>query len=210
MTEPEQGPDAADLRKAYHALQEKGSDGCPPPETLAALATGELAGEERERTADHVVRCRNCGEAAQILLRTHAEAGARPRPGRSRLAGLAAAIAVAALAGVLIWRSPRRDEVVRGGTQAESVAPADHASLGEAPREFRWPARPQAEGYRVKLFASNGDGLWDADAGTGDRIALPEAARSRLAAGQSYFWIVEVRMPLETQRLGPYTFTMRP
>jgi len=215
MTEPRQEPETADLRRAYRDLQEAGSPACPAPETLAALATGELEGDERRRVADHVVRCRSCTDSTQILMQTDAEAGGSRRAAGARTARvsglLAAAVAFVVAAGALVWNSARRDEAVRGNAKEApaAVTPADGSTLAQAPAEFRWPARPQAEGYRLKLFASNGDAQWEADAGKAQQLSLPEAERARLQAGKGYFWTVEVQTPLEKQKLGPYSFTLR-
>jgi hypothetical protein len=106
MTEPRREPETADLRRAYRDLQEAASGACPPPETLAALATGELAGEERQRLADHVVRCRSCTDNTQILMQTDAEAGGARRAAGTRVARasglLAAAVAFLVAGGILV------------------------------------------------------------------------------------------------------------
>src|SRR5262249_61691505 len=112
MTEPRQEPETADLRRAYRDLQEPGSGTCPAPETLAALATGELAGEERLRVADHVVRCRSCTDNAQILMQTDAEAGGARRAAGARLARApgppAAAAGLVGAGGSLVLYPPPR------------------------------------------------------------------------------------------------------
>ena len=113
---------------------------------------------------------------------------------------------------MVVWRSARREEVYRGGARQSpaSVAPADGASPRAAPTVLRWPAQPQAEAYRVKLFAADGEALWQSDVVKSNQAPVPESVRSRLQGGKSYFWSVEVRMPLETQRLGPFFFTLAP
>jgi len=164
--------------------------------------------------ADHVIACRHCSDAYRILARTHEET--RQAPGASRLAwraAAAAAIALLAITGVLLLRSnrPVPGDAVRGvAATSSAVVPGDGAMLGEPPAELRWPARPAAEGYRVRLFDSAGSAVFEADAGTAQRLALPDAVRSRVRAGGSYFWTVEVRTPNERQRLGPFSFTLRP
>jgi hypothetical protein len=211
MTEPEREPDTADLRKAYHALQERGSDGCPPPETLAALATGELAGEERDRASDHVVRCRSCSEATQILIQTHAEADRQSRAGGARLiryAGFAAAAAVAVLA-VRLFMAPRPEpSVERGPSNPARVVPPDGASLPGAPDQFAWPAESDADSYRLKLFDDTGEPLWQSDSTHEARAAFPPSERARLKAGKAFFWNVEVEGRLGKRRLGPFRFRL--
>ncbi len=179
---------------------------------MTELAVGDLSGPERERLADHVVACRRCSEQYQILARTHAQALGQQSRTRALLPWITAAgIAIAAAAGVLIVRSVRPEDALRGvrGTPG-AVVPGDGTRLGEPPAILRWPAQPGSEGFRVRLFTSAGDALWEANAGDLQQLAVPESVRSRLRAGQSYFWTVEVQMPLEKQRLGPFTFTLRP
>ena len=206
-------PEDTLLARAYRELQIPGSDQCPDADALAALAVGETPTGEREGLADHVVSCRRCSESYRSGADSRAgvptRAGARSwHPGWIA----AAAIALVAAGGVIVFRSARREEALRGSGRetAGSVAPADGAALANPPAVFRWPPQPQAEGYRVKLFASNGDTVWEGDAGAVHRLEVPEAAKSRLRPGQSHFWTVEVQMPLETQRLGPFSFTLRP
>lgn len=201
------------LARAYRELQIPGSDQCPDADALAALAVGETPTGEREGLADHVVSCRRCSESYQILTRTHERASRQGSGARSLHLGwiAAAAIALVAAGGLIVFRSARREEALRGSSRETpvSVAPADGAALANPPAVFRWPPQPHAEGYRVKLFASNGDTLWEEDAGAAHRLEVPEAAKSGLRHGQSYFWTVEVQMPLEKQRLGPFSFTLR-
>ncbi len=201
-------PPDDDLRSAYASLPRQAGP-CPAPEELAAVATGELTEPERTRLADHVVACARCAADWRILSETHRDLSPQ-RGARLRWFALAAA-AVIALAGagaLILLRSERRDDAFRGTAVAPaSVEPAEGATLASPPSALHWPAQRDAEGYRVKLFASSGDAVWDADAGNLDRIAVPEAVRSRLQPGR-YFWTVEVRLPLERQRLGPYPFTI--
>jgi len=213
MTEPEPGPETPDLRKSYSALQLAGSEGCPPPEALAALVTGELAGEERQRAADHVVRCRRCSETSQILFQTHASALGQSRARGVRLmriVGVAAAAAVAVLAGRLLLAPRPEPAVERGPSLSISVAPADGANLSGAPGQFEWPSENDAESYRVKLFDDSGDLLWQSEPARETRTALPASERGLLKPGKAYFWNLEIQGRLEKRRLGPFRFRLLP
>ncbi len=67
-------PDDADLqswRQAYRATQAPGSPACPTDDQLIAMVLNERHGEDRERLADHIVRCQRCTAAYQRLLRLH-------------------------------------------------------------------------------------------------------------------------------------------
>jgi hypothetical protein len=206
---PPSVPEETALSRDYRELQTPGSDRCPDPEALAALALNETPPGQRESLADHIVACRRCSESYQILARTHQEIRAVRSASRTWIA--AAALVLLAAGAVVVWQSARRDEVYRGSRRSPaSVVPADGASSVAAPAVLRWPAQPQAEAYRVKLFAADGQALWQSDVITSNQAPVPESVRSRLQAGKSYFWSVEVRMPLETQRLGPFSFTLAP
>jgi hypothetical protein len=211
MHESTPGPLEPALRQSYRELQGEGSSQCPDAETLAALAIGESV-PEKERVADHVVSCRRCAADYQILARTHARSKAEVgRSGKMvRLGISAAAVLIAALGGVALWRSYRPLEALRGGaTQTgELASPPAGSTLAAPPAGLRWPSRSGAEGYRVRLFAASGQTLWESDRLATPSADLPEAVRQRLAAGQNYFWTVEVEMPLEKARLGPFSFTI--
>ena len=200
------------LRDAYRALQEPGSERCPSDDDLAALAVGELEPARRDALADHVTGCRPCSENAAILLETHAEAAPRLPAGPSRrVVWIAAALFALMVSGtVIVVRSARREEAFRAASPAVAAAvePAEGARLSSPPVAFRWPPSAGAERYRLKVFTSAGDVLWEADAGTDHAIAVPEGVRARVEAGRSYFWTVEVQLPFEKQRLGPFSFTL--
>jgi len=205
--------DLSALRRAYRSLLTERSDACPDGDAMVELVAGDLPGEERERLADHIVACRSCASDYRRLREVHALASARIRPAHSRRPiWIAVAACTLAVAGTLIAvRSARHGETLRGAAAeaASAVTPPDGVALDAPPPVFRWPAQKGAEGYRVRLFSSAGDELWQADAGLEDRIAVPAAVAGRLPRGAGYFWTVEVRLALETQRLGPYTFSLK-
>lgn len=217
MTELTREPETDLLRKTYRELQAEGSDACPPGETLAALATGELAGAERDSAADHAVQCRRCSEDLQVLLATHAQAGEKVPAatgwwGRAAALGVAAVLVIFVARAVLAPRSPHPTEpsAERGPASAigSLVVPGDGAELAGAPERFAWPAQKDADGYRVKLFDSSGEALWQSERVSKPDVGLPPFQRSRLKSGQAYFWNVEVDGPLEKTRLGPFRFRL--
>jgi hypothetical protein len=166
---------------------------------------------EREKFADHIVSCRRCGPDYQILLRTHAHSQAALSQGRmSRPVWItAAAVLIAAAGAILIWQSRRPSEALRGVPPPQLVSPPRGSRLASPPGALAWPTQTGADGYRVRLFDASGQTLWESGRLAAPTAELPEAARERLAAGQSYFWSVEVEMPLEKTRLGPFSFTIR-
>lgn len=207
MNEPPRAEPAAALRQAYRELQQAGSGGCPDAETLAGLVLKDVPPETREALADHVVSCRRCSEDYQILSRTHSESHRSRRPFLAW--AVAAALALFGAGALFVLRSPPVDETTRGAAKSEATTPADGITLPAPPEEFRWPAQAAAEGYRVKLFNPSGEGLWESERVKQNRVGLPPLQRSRMSAGQSYFWVVETEMPLEKMRLGPFRFSLR-
>ena len=214
MTQPPRDPETAAWARAYRDLQDGGSESCPPSEALAALALNELPPAQRDSVADHSVVCRRCASDLQTLMQTHAEAGgthsaAARRP--MRLAVLAAAVALLAVAGVfLMRRPPEAPDVLRGNVPvAAQVTPGSGADLSGPPDRFAWPAQQDAEGYRVKLFDSGGEPLWQSERVSRPNIGLPPLERLRLKNGQAYFWTVEVEGLTGKTRLGPFPFALR-
>ena len=112
-----------------------------------------------------------------------------------------------AAAGLLLLRMPREQSTERGAAaRAAGVAPSDASALAEPPARFDWPAQPQAEGYRLRLFRDSGDALWESDRITAPGVEVPPERRASIEGGRSYYWVVEVEGPLEKARLGPFTF----
>ena len=199
------------LSDAYRRVQEPGSPACPTPEILTDLALGTTAGEERARIADHVVSCRRCSEDVQLLLATNREARREPDvpSGRRRWLAVAAAVVLAVLAGGLVVLRQRAGvESADRGTamQATGELPPNASALADPPALFEWPAAPQAESYRFKLFRDSGDALWESDPVTAPHVEIPPERRASMEGGRSYYWVVEVEGPLEKARLGPFTF----
>ncbi|HVR96536.1 MAG TPA: TraR/DksA C4-type zinc finger protein, partial [Thermoanaerobaculia bacterium] len=201
--DPDHAPDLAAWREAYRGLQTAGSPDCPDDETLAALATGEPIGAERERLADHVALCRRCADRYRMLRALHQMAAAEPvrdegsPPQSSRrfllLVAAASLLVVVGLVGLTgqTGRVPDQDRL-RGPAVEEGVRPAPEARLAAPPRQLAWPASDGALSYRVILYDAGSSPLWKSGSVAVPRLALPDAARSRLASGESYFWVVEV------------------
>jgi hypothetical protein len=206
-------PEATTLSQTYRDLQGAGSDQCPSAEALATVAVGDAPASDRDRIADHAVSCRRCSEDLQILMRTHLEAQAAPAPRRLAHRTWIAAAAIAAIAvGALLWtRTNQPDESLRGDRprQQTVVTPLDGATLASPPEKLRWLPQPGAESYRVKLYDASGEAVWESERVVEPSVTLPPSAAPRLQSGRSYFWTVVVEMPLEKQRLGPYSFRLR-
>lgn len=198
-------------RQAYAAGRPAGGAPCPDDERLAALVTGELAGEERERIADHVVACRRCAEAYRTLVEVHAEAQRGSAARWPRRWALAAGLVLVAGLALLTWRAgpraPGRDagDVLRSTAAGQGVVPAPGAVLASAPSVFRWPPLAGARS-RLRLFDAEAEPVWESAVETDGALALPEEVVGRMRAGASYYWVVESEAGAARRRLGPFWF----
>ncbi|MDX1500831.1 MAG: zf-HC2 domain-containing protein [Thermoanaerobaculia bacterium] len=188
-------------REAYAAGPGDSGGEHPAEERLAALATGELTGEERTRLADHVVVCASCRAAYRTLVDLHRAAGRiEPTPvravGRRWLVVGASAAVLAAAVGLAIFGSgaPESDPVVRGPRVGQiDIAPADGAQLDAAPRRFSWTpiaAEEEPSGgttYRVVLYDAESIPVWRSEATATPAVELPPAVGEALAPG-TYYW----------------------
>lgn len=203
-------PELESWRRSWQEGMSAGGAGCPPDETLAALVIGEAENPERAALADHVSSCRRCAQSFRTLLELDREAG---RLRRRRIPptawAAAAAIAVVALAGGVLWLGPglRAPQAVDGGAlraPAAALRPAADAVLAEPPESFSWTPQAGATGYRVRLYDESAGLIWESPAVV--ESSAPLAAPPSLATGGAYFWTVEVEGPAVRSRLGPFWF----
>ena len=186
--------DVAAWRRAYRSTLAAEPRGCPGDEALAALALGELDGDERARVADHVAPCVRCAGDYRLLAELHREAS---RPAASRWPGL--------------WRrrrppprwrspwaspsSPRRaarpddDGCAAARPAASRRAPSRRAARPGRRAELAWSAEP---GARATASACSTRGRSPCGraavvrrdvAATARRGPRAAAARSRLLLG---------------------------
>jgi hypothetical protein len=209
MATEESGADLRRWREAYRSTLAREAEGCPGQEALAALVLGELAGEQRERVADHVAACTRCADDYRLLIKLHSEAsagGVRTHRRWTLAAAAAVAVALAGSAALRLGVEEPRDDTLRGAGGAVRVVPIDGSSLSAAPREVGWEAEAGAVGYRVRLFDATGTLVWQSDPAPSVSRDMPAEVRSRLTPGGSYFWVVDVEGPAGPSRLGPFWF----
>ena len=216
MTDEPAADDAAlaRWRVAYRASMQGASAACPSDEALVALVQGEISPDERRTAAAHVVACRACTDNYRLLLQLHDEV----RPGhrahwRWRTASIAAALILAALGAALLWQA--RQSWMHGGFSEEgirgpavSIQPADRASLPAPPLEFIWPAQTGATAYRLRLYDSGGDPVWQPAPVNESRVTVSREIAESLERGRPYFWVVDVDGPVARSRLGPFEFRL--
>ncbi|HET8772197.1 MAG TPA: tetratricopeptide repeat protein, partial [Thermoanaerobaculia bacterium] len=108
---------------------------CPAAETLAAFSDGRLTGAAHEETLRHVAHCAVCRSIVEDTVRFDADDEPRVVPHRAprrrRYAAVAAAVAVATLAGMLLYRP------LGSGIRSYRDGQAIHGLVAAAPTRFR-------------------------------------------------------------------------
>ena len=206
-----------ELARAYRQAHEPGDrDGCPQPETLAALAAGEPHAAS-DKLLDHVAGCSAC--AAEVGLAMEADNSLRGLAGR--VAGddkpvrrprwlvwsPAIAVLVAVLVVPLVFRldTAPPDTAVRG--EQTDVSPPSGASLQELPHRYQWPRLPGDHRYRLVLMDAAAEPLWTSEWTRESSIKLDDATLGRLDQPGVYIW--QVRVEGATTELGPYHFAIK-
>ncbi|HYC30858.1 MAG TPA: zf-HC2 domain-containing protein [Gemmatimonadales bacterium] len=181
---------------------ERGPD-CLDEAQLAALVDGATDPARRERITLHLAECASCRRAVASVAAAledpevaGAVAAAAP-PVRRRLtrfllpATAAAAIVFLAVLGRQPG-APVNDPTHRAPEAAAPGQPLAIAPLGAGPRpaSLRWQAVPEADLYRVTLYAMDGSVLYAREL-RDTAASLPDSVE--LAPGRSYRWLVEAR-----------------
>jgi hypothetical protein len=156
----------------------------------------------------HVLTCETCREEVRLALVVRAELAEQlgQAPGRGADAarrrlrpglwiGLAAAAAL-----VLVVQQGTRLELTPGAHRApaQGAAPAPIprrpvGAVSTAP-QLQWSGFAGADRYRVRMFNSDGDVLWEGQ-GTDTALSLPDSVR--LTPGQRYYWSVAGRVGVD-------------
>lgn len=201
-------------------------DGCPAPAELAAFARGELGGSRRDALAQLVGNCATCARGVQLALAADAALHApepapsavviplRPRAAAPSLdsdpagphaaprwlLGMAAALVLAALAGVWLRAPapPGLDEPRRGGVES-GLVPAPEAQVVN-PVQFSWPPETGSS-CRVQLRDHRGALVFESAAVAGGVQAAPAA----LEPGRYRWTLLCDGAPPR----GPHAFTVR-
>ena len=201
--------EAEQLRSTIEIIrQQVTSEPTPAPDCLddaaiAALAGGEQLGRDRERLVRHVSNCADCRHRVAAVARALSDPGVTAAIGATSFVSrrrrvsfrFAVASATVAAAAVLFLVLPRFDgeraAPHRAPTLVESTPlPIAPIGLVEEARLLRWGSTVGADRYRVTLFDTSGDVLYEAE--TPDTsVSLPDTILLR--PGQRYLWKTEAR-----------------
>ena len=199
------GPENLELLRGAFAPYASGAPAptanCVDHDTLAALAEGRLAEEERVEALAHVASCARCRGLVASVARALADPrvsrevrAVERRPGRL-VGGWAAGIAAAAAAILLMVmpaqeREPpsHRAPPITAASAPEAVRPS--GSVADA-SSLRWTPVAGADRYRVALFDAQGGVLFQTEV-EGTVAVLPDSALP--SPGETYWWQVEARV----------------
>jgi len=127
------------------------------------------------------------------------------------LVAAAASVALAVVAGYLLW-SPepavnvtKRTEVVYRTASVEVVAPV--GDLRRAPQEFVWETVPGAVNYDVRVYEVDGNTLWSTSTPAAG-VNLPAALVAQFVPAKTILWEVAARNSAGTRIAlsGPQRF----
>ena len=172
---------------------------CLDVEMISALADGTLAADARAQALAHMATCVYCRRAIASVAGaladgpvTHEIEVVEDRVSRSRrVVRIVIPLAAAATVLVLLWApTENTDPIHRGGSQETVPVPVGPVGAVADGSSFLWKAVAGADRYRVTLFDTRGDVLYETET-LDTTMVLPDSAR--LIIGQLYLWKVEAR-----------------
>lgn len=203
--------EAERLRSTIEMVRERTTaDPIPTPDCLddaavAALAGGEHLGADRERLLSHVSTCAHCRDRVASVARALSDPSvaaeiaktefvSRRRRASVRFALASTAVAAAAVLFLVLPRiegEPGGRGLHRAPTAAESSPPLiTPIGLVDDAKLLRWGSMAGADRYRVTLFDTSGDVLYEAET-TDTSVSLPDTIL--LGSGRRYLWKAEAR-----------------
>ncbi|MGI9328876.1 MAG: hypothetical protein ACR2PZ_26910 [Pseudomonadales bacterium] len=201
----------AAYRDAYGHILKNNAEQGPSDDELAALVTGELDDDARDRIARQMLSSQQAIEKHKILQELHQQAAKRrPLPQKwPRVAGIAATLVVA----FSVWQflPPESQVTTQRGDKLESIgqtasSPSGNVALEAAPTAYQWRAEPGAHRYRVQVFDAAAQQLWQSDWTTGTQLPAPTDGELSFPYDKRYFWVVEIDGSAARRSLGPYWF----
>jgi hypothetical protein len=214
-------PGDPEWRASYRELCAADSP-CPPLDELASLVVDSPPALERERLADHVVRCAACADGVRDLLRLHEQARQEstcpvqplgPRRTSWVPIGVAAALVVTAVAVDLALRQ-KRDVASPALTRAAALGRIESRTAEVAPARagvvLRWELIPETPAARFDVLVSDErlEPLGVVESVTALELDVPAAWIEHVPAGSTILWRVDAALPDGTRVRGE-TFTLR-
>jgi len=104
-------------------------------------------------------------------------------------------VAISALLTMYYLRHQPPAEIYRGGREATDVqARYPLGQINTPPDTLSWESVPGARAYRVSLYNSTMERIWQSQRVTGTSVELPDDVIEGLSPGQRYFWQVVVNL----------------
>jgi hypothetical protein len=103
---------------------------------------------------------------------------------------------VLAVAGIMLWRSPKEPELhaslgndpaIYRSLELQTIAPS--GELSEIPKELKWNAVPEAANYKIKITEVDHTELWNGQ--TVDTfVTIPASIVAKIKVGKPFIWQV--------------------
>ncbi len=201
----------ARLQEAFAELGETAAPGpgCPEPDRLWAVATGEAPVEERHEIVAHMATCASCASAFRLArgLSEERKDASVVRRSWTRWAPVVGALAAVLVLAVLI-PNLRKPSPYRGGQDQEIRSLIDDSALSRDRAELRWTPGPPGSRYEVRVLTADGAEIAvepDLEAAS---YRIPPSALAGVPADTVLYWQVKALYP-DGKRSASKTFEAR-
>ncbi len=213
MTDPD--TELERLRAAFNE-GDAPAGSCPAPEEIWAAAAGTATPHATRRMIDHLASCSSCSAAWRLACELPREARDAPAPrgnatalGARRLAGYAAALALAVLAALALRPETPAEPTLRAGTSPEIVSALDEREpVRRDELTLRWRGVSAGSVCRVTLADRELRSIFELGGLASAEARVPAAALAGQAAGALLYWQVQCE-PTQGEPIASATFRVR-